>query len=137
MQLTKTNTFRLQWLFVCMGEENALNPSRVWIVLEGDMVMDGLANLPHAFCVLFRLTYALHLDSPKSMKHTLLLIQQVLLDLGKRKLPLKIQTLKNQLAACELRKRTFLLKKKLGSFGIAVIAKHCNKCCVIIRHENW
>ena len=46
-----------------MDEENTLNPSRVGIVLEGNMVMDVLANLPKAFCVLFGLTYyALHLD---------------------------------------------------------------------------
>ena len=41
---------------VCMDEENTLNPSRMGIVLEGNMVMDGLANLPQVFCVLFGLT---------------------------------------------------------------------------------
>ncbi|XP_046711688.1 uncharacterized protein LOC124390047 [Silurus meridionalis] len=36
-----------------IGEENLkLNPSKVGIILEGNVVMDDLANLPQAFCVL-------------------------------------------------------------------------------------
>ena len=32
------------------------------IVLEGQVVMDDLRDLPRAVCLLFGLTYALHLD---------------------------------------------------------------------------
>lgn len=60
--------------------------------------MEELANLPQAFCVLFGLIYALHLDYPKSMKSTFLFIQQVMMDLGRGELKLKIQSLKNQLS---------------------------------------
>ncbi|KAI5104947.1 hypothetical protein C0J45_4619 [Silurus meridionalis] len=81
-----------------IGEENLkLNPSKVGIILEGNVVMDDLANLPQAFCVLFGLIYALHLDYPKYMKNTFCFVQQVMLNLGKSELAAKIQTLKNQL----------------------------------------
>ncbi|XP_023815492.1 uncharacterized protein LOC110014540 isoform X1 [Oryzias latipes] len=85
---------------LCLGQENTqLNPSRVGIILEGSVVMDELSNLPQAFCVLFGLIYALHLDYPKCMKNTFNFIQQVMLKLGKSELVPKIQTLKNQLEA--------------------------------------
>ncbi|KAL2098315.1 hypothetical protein ACEWY4_007522 [Coilia grayii] len=83
---------------LCMDETLPLNLSRVGIILEGNVVIDGLPNLPQAFCVLFGLMYALHLDYPKCMKHTFLFVQQVMLNLGKSQLAPKIQTLKNQLA---------------------------------------
>nr|XP_020449499.1 protease-associated domain-containing protein 1 [Monopterus albus] len=95
MQLTRTHTVKLR----CTDEGNPqLNPSRVRIVLEGIVVMDELANLPQAFCVLFGLIYALHLDYPKYMKNTFYFVQQVMLNLGKSQLAPKNQTLKNQLA---------------------------------------
>lgn len=82
-----------------IGEENfKLNPSKVGIILEGNVVMDDLANLPQAFCVLFGLIYALHLDYPRYMKNTFCFVQQVMFNLGKSELPPKIQTLKNQFA---------------------------------------
>ncbi|XP_048854844.1 sterile alpha motif domain-containing protein 3-like [Brienomyrus brachyistius] len=82
-----------------IGEENLkLNPSKVGIILEGNVVMDDLANLPQAFYVLFGLIYALHLDYPRYMKNTFCFVQQVMFNLGKSELSPKIQTLKNQLA---------------------------------------
>lgn len=82
-----------------IGEEKLkLNPSKVGIILEGNVVMDDLANLPQAFCVLFGLIYALHLDYPRYVKNTFCFVQQVMFNLGKSELAPKIQTLKNQLA---------------------------------------
>lgn len=72
--------------------------SALGIILEGTVVMDGLDNLPETFYLLFGLTYALHLDYPKYMKHTFSFIQHVLLNIGQEKLGAKVQTLKNQLA---------------------------------------
>ena len=79
---------------LCMDEENStqLNPSKVGIILEGSVVMDNLANLPQAFCLLFGLIYALHLDNPKYMKNTFIFVQQVMLDLGRSELTPKIHT---------------------------------------------
>ncbi|XP_041650523.1 sterile alpha motif domain-containing protein 3-like [Cheilinus undulatus] len=83
---------------LCVEENPQLNPSSVAIILEGNVVMDEPADLPQAFCVLFGLIYALHLQYPKCMKHTFSFVQQVMLNLGRGELAPKIQTLKNQLA---------------------------------------
>ncbi|XP_028970228.2 sterile alpha motif domain-containing protein 3 [Esox lucius] len=83
---------------LCLDPERPqLNPFGVHIILEGSLVMEP-ENLPQAFCLLFGLIYALHLDYPKYMKNTFLFIQQVFLNLGKGELTPKIQSLKNQLA---------------------------------------
>ncbi|CAB1445246.1 unnamed protein product [Pleuronectes platessa] len=49
---------------LCMDEENStqLNQSKVGIILEGSVVMEDLANLPQAFCLLFGLIYCPALD---------------------------------------------------------------------------
>ncbi|XP_034057117.1 uncharacterized protein LOC117536384 [Gymnodraco acuticeps] len=93
MRLIRRCTVKLHWES-SVGENPQLNPSSVAIVLEGNVVMDGPANLPQAFCVLFRLIYALQLEC---MKNTFHFAQQVILKLGKVELAPKIQTLKNQL----------------------------------------
>lgn len=74
-----------------------LHPSSVGIILEGNVVMDNLDNIPQAMCLLFGLTYALHLDYPKCMGNTFLFIQHVLLGLGKKELKGKILAVTNQL----------------------------------------
>ncbi len=67
------------------------------IIIEGEVVMGNISDLPKAMCILLRLTYTLHLNYPKSMKLTFEFIQQVLLSLGHTELKPKLQTLKNQL----------------------------------------
>lgn len=74
-----------------------LSPASLKIIIEGEVVMDNIQDLPKAMCILFGLTYALHLNYPKTMKLTFQFIQQVLLSLGHTELKPKIQTLKNQL----------------------------------------
>lgn len=72
-----------------------LHPSSVGIILEGNVVMDNLDNIPQAMRLLFGLTYAL--DYPKCMGNTFIFIQQVLLGLGKEELKGKILAVTNQL----------------------------------------
>ena len=74
-----------------------LQPISTAINLEGGIVMDHIKNLPQAVCLLFGLTYALHLDYQKYMANTLNFIQTVMLGLGKKNLPPKLLTLKNSL----------------------------------------
>ncbi|KAJ8333720.1 hypothetical protein SKAU_G00413300 [Synaphobranchus kaupii] len=74
-----------------------LSPAWVKIIVEGEVVMDNIQDLPKAMCILFGLTYALHLNYPKAMRLTFQFIQQVLLSLGHTELKPKLQTLKNQL----------------------------------------
>ncbi|XP_062338384.1 uncharacterized protein LOC134039188 [Osmerus eperlanus] len=75
-----------------------LSPASLKIIIEGEVVMDNIQDLPKAMCILFGLMYALHLNYPKTMKLTFQFIQQVLLLLGHTDLKPKLQTLKNQLA---------------------------------------
>ncbi|KAL2095546.1 hypothetical protein ACEWY4_007694 [Coilia grayii] len=74
-----------------------LKPASIAVILEGNIVLDDLSTYPEAFCLLFGLMYALHLDYPKSMKYTFEFIQKILLNLGQNKLTPKLQTLKNAL----------------------------------------
>ncbi|XP_028313916.1 uncharacterized protein LOC114470102 [Gouania willdenowi] len=75
-----------------------LSPASLKIIIEREVVMDNIQDLPKAMCILFGLTYALHLNYSKTMKLTFQFIQQVLLSLGHTDLKPKLQTLKNQLA---------------------------------------
>ncbi|KAL6457314.1 hypothetical protein MHYP_G00342770, partial [Metynnis hypsauchen] len=62
---------------LCVDQEHPQhNPSKVVIILEGSVVMDDLTSLPQAFCLLFDLIYALHLDYPKGMKNTFYLFSR-------------------------------------------------------------
>ncbi|XP_058470214.1 uncharacterized protein LOC131444092 [Solea solea] len=72
-------------------------PISTAIVLEGGIVMDNVKDLPHAVCLMFGLTYALHLVYPKCMANTLRFIQAVMLGLGNKVLPPKLLSLKNSL----------------------------------------
>lgn len=78
--------------------QHPLNPSSLGVVLEGNVVMDNINNLPQAMCLLFGLTYALHLNYPKCMVNTFQFVQQVFLGLGRKELKGKVLTLTNQLA---------------------------------------
>ena len=61
--------------------------------------MDNIEDVPKAMCLLFGLTYALHLNYPPSMKLTFQFIQQVLLTLGVHSaLKPKLRSLKKQLS---------------------------------------
>ncbi|KAK5603697.1 hypothetical protein CRENBAI_002300 [Crenichthys baileyi] len=59
-----------------------LSPASLKIIIEGEVVMDNIQDLPKAMCILFGLSYAMHFNYPRSMKLTFQFIQQVLLELG-------------------------------------------------------
>ncbi|KAK1883322.1 NADH-ubiquinone oxidoreductase chain 3 [Dissostichus eleginoides] len=73
------------------------SPASLKIILEGQVVIDNIQDLPKAICILFGLTYALHLNYPKTMMLTFQFIQKVILTLGQDELKPRLQTLKNQL----------------------------------------
>ncbi|XP_042586781.1 uncharacterized protein LOC109096253 [Cyprinus carpio] len=77
-----------------------LQPISTAIILEGGIVMDHIKNLPQAVCLLFGLTYALHLDYPKCMANTLNFIQTVMLGL-KEKTPTKTVNSEEQSSGLE------------------------------------
>lgn len=78
-----------------------LQPISTAIILEGGIVMDHIKNLPQAVCLLFGLTYILHLDYPKCMANTLNFIQTVMLGLGKKKTPIKTVNSEEQSSGLE------------------------------------
>ncbi|CAL9684930.1 unnamed protein product [Knipowitschia caucasica] len=72
-------------------------PASLKIIIEGEVVIENLRNLPGAVCLLFGLTYGLHLTYPKKLGNTLQCIQQIFFTLGSAELKPRFQTLKNQL----------------------------------------
>ena len=62
-----------------MTEDTPPSMNSIAIILEGNIVMDEISTISQAFCLLFGLIYALHLDYPKGMKNTFELIQKILL----------------------------------------------------------
>uniref|UniRef100_G3PEE4 Uncharacterized protein n=1 Tax=Gasterosteus aculeatus TaxID=69293 RepID=G3PEE4_GASAC len=56
-----------------------LSPASLKSIIEGEVVMDSIQDLPIAMCILFGLMYALDPYYPKTMKLTFQFIQQVLL----------------------------------------------------------
>ncbi|XP_037531480.1 protocadherin gamma-B5-like [Nematolebias whitei] len=54
-----------------------LHPASLKIVIEGEAVVERLMTLPEAVGLLFGLTYGLHLNYPKKIRNTLLVIPQI------------------------------------------------------------
>ena len=78
---------------------------KTWLagnLLEGNVVMDEPKNLTQAMCLLFSLIYELHIEYPEYIEKYLNCIQQVMLNLGRVELKLKILNLQNQLPNAEL-----------------------------------
>lgn len=56
--------------------------SRVEIILVGSVAVDELAKLLQAFCVVFGLINASHLNYPECMKNSFHFVQQVMFNSG-------------------------------------------------------
>ncbi|KAM9477151.1 uncharacterized protein Hap1MRO34_010042 [Clarias gariepinus] len=95
LSLTEEDSMNIPVGLLCYDNRAAspapphLNPSRVGIILEGSLAMEGLTNLPQAMCLLFGLIYEFHLQYPKCLKNTFTFVQQVMLNLGQSELPPK------------------------------------------------
>ncbi|KAI4829322.1 hypothetical protein KUCAC02_023368, partial [Chaenocephalus aceratus] len=70
------------------------SPASLKIILEGQVVIDNIEDLPKAISVWSYIH--LHLNYPKTMMLTFQFIQKVLLTLGQDELKPRLQTLKNQ-----------------------------------------
>ncbi|XDV24235.1 hypothetical protein PO909_028463, partial [Leuciscus waleckii] len=69
----------------------------IGIILEGQVVMEKMQDLPQAMCLLFGLIYALDLNYPKSLANMFDFIQRVLMSMGQNSLKPNLQSLANQL----------------------------------------
>lgn len=84
-------------LTILSEDDPAQEPVSTDIILEGGIVMENIWHFPQAVCLIFGLTYALNLDYPKCVGNTFTFIQSVMLGLGNKALPPKLQTVKNKL----------------------------------------
>lgn len=74
-----------------------LSTASLKIIVEGEIVIHNLQDLPKAMWIQFDLSYALHLNYHKTMTLTLQFIQQVFLMLGHSDLKPRLQIINNQL----------------------------------------
>ncbi|XP_037613452.1 uncharacterized protein LOC119480896 isoform X2 [Sebastes umbrosus] len=68
----------------------------VAVVVEEDIVLQDLPDLPTAFAYLFGLIYALNLQYPKELRYTFETIQKVFMELG-TDLSARVRSFKNKL----------------------------------------
>ena len=68
----------------------------VAVVVEEDIVLQDLPDLPTAFVYLFGLIYALNLRYPKELRYTFETIQKVFMELG-TDLSARVRSFKNKL----------------------------------------
>lgn len=83
-------------------EENSANllPKEiidVALVLEEEIVLHYLKDVPNAFVLLIGLLYALNIDYPKDLKYTFEVIQKVILNIGGDACSSKVHGLRNRL----------------------------------------
>lgn len=73
-------------------------PLQAAVVLEDEVVVDGLPDVPCAFAVLFGLIYALHIEYPPGWKHFFEAVQKMFLCLDGDKCSARVQTLRTKLS---------------------------------------
>lgn len=82
--------------------ENVMDPlpafyNEVALVIEEEVVMRHLSDVPNAFLNLMGLVYALNLDYPKELKFTFEVIQRLFIGLGSDSCTAKVHSLKSKL----------------------------------------
>lgn len=81
-------------------EEAFLQPEEVIdvaIILEEEIVIQGLHDMPNAVATVMGLLYILKIDYPKAMKYTFETIKHVLMGIGSEACSAKVHGLKNKL----------------------------------------
>ena len=81
-------------------EEAFLQPEDVIdvaVILEEDIVLQGLHDIPNAVATVMGLLYVLNIDYPKAMKYTFEMIQRVFMGIGSEACSAKVHGLKNKL----------------------------------------
>lgn len=68
----------------------------VAVVVEEEIILQDLPDLPTAFAYLFGLIYALNLEYPKDLRYTFETVQKVFMELG-ADLSARVRSLKNKL----------------------------------------
>lgn len=85
-----------------MVVENVMEPlpefyNDVALVIEEEVVMRHLSDIPNAFLNLMGLVYALNLDFPKELKFTFEVIQRLFIGVGSPSCTARVHSLKSKL----------------------------------------
>ncbi|XP_033468481.1 uncharacterized protein LOC117247925 isoform X2 [Epinephelus lanceolatus] len=86
-------------ILTVLGVDNSAAPQSVVsvaVVVEEEIVLQDLPDLPTAFAYLFGLIYALNLKYPKDLRYTFETVQKVFMELG-TDLSARVRSLKNKL----------------------------------------
>uniref|UniRef100_A0A8P4GE57 Uncharacterized protein n=1 Tax=Dicentrarchus labrax TaxID=13489 RepID=A0A8P4GE57_DICLA len=84
-------------IYVWKHRDASEKPEDIGIVLESQIVMQDMDNVPLAAAMLFRLIYSLNLNYPAELKYTFEVLQKVVMELEGNALSKKAQVLKNRL----------------------------------------
>uniref|UniRef100_A0A4W5PDB8 Uncharacterized protein n=1 Tax=Hucho hucho TaxID=62062 RepID=A0A4W5PDB8_9TELE len=67
------------------------------LVIEEQVIIQELYNVPNAFATLIGLLYCLNMDYPKCLRYTFKVVQKILLKIGAENCTAKVHGLKNRL----------------------------------------
>ncbi|KAL6488452.1 hypothetical protein MHYP_G00021930 [Metynnis hypsauchen] len=81
-------------ILLIQEEEDVLDFS---VVLEEQIVLNGIRDFPHAVAMLVGLLFALNIDYPKELRYTFEVIQKVLLNIGGEQCSARVHGLRNRL----------------------------------------
>lgn len=97
-EVEQTKGLTLGILTVLEDDGNAASQHVVGVavVVEEEIVLQDLPDLPTAFAYLFGLIYALNLKYPKDLRYTFETVQKVFMELG-TDLSARVRSLKNKL----------------------------------------
>lgn len=81
-------------LLVKEGSEDRTDTS---VILEEQIVLRDLKDLPNAFAMLVGLLFALNIDYPKELRYTFEVVQKVLMNIGGGQCSARVHGLRNTL----------------------------------------
>ncbi|KAG9278031.1 sterile alpha motif domain-containing protein 3-like [Astyanax mexicanus] len=67
------------------------------VVLEEQIILNGITDFPHAVAMLVGLLFALNIDYPKELRYTFEVIQKVLMNIGGEQCSARVHGLRNRL----------------------------------------
>ncbi|KAL7837261.1 hypothetical protein SRHO_G00269720 [Serrasalmus rhombeus] len=115
-------------ILLIQEEEDVLDFS---VVLEEQIVLNGIRDFPHAVAMLVGLLFALNIDYPKELRYTFEVIQKVLLNIGGEQCSARVHGLRNRLLC-----KTLVVKQSVDMLCVLCILKNtCAKLSIIFLQK--